>query len=427
MIRYIEMKNCFSFFEETALRFEVNNKAPASKKYQQSLIQGERLAKVIGVVGPNGSGKSNLLRVIAFLKWFLLSSFGEKPDGEFPLRPFLLKEGPFEPARIKVEFECDANSKLYRYEVLLTGTQVISEELSGFDLAQKPEPERKKFKQLFSRVFDPEKEEYTVRSHPDFSLSEGIRDLVKKRHNASLVSAAIFSSHEQSLELKNYWSKVETRIKQFGERSFPIDYHVFESTEFYYKNEDFRLSMEEIMAKCDLGLVGLDIEKIELPQATTPGKQQEFFMPYGKHSGVGGKIYRLPFPWESGGTHQIYVLLSTLLPVLKSGGLAVIDEMEADLHPELLPALVDLFVSPKTNPKAAQLIFTCHATPLLNILDKYQIVIVEKNGEGISEAWRLDEIEGVRNDDNFYAKYSAGSYGGVPQLGKLSDVAERLK
>jgi hypothetical protein len=43
-------------------------------------------------------------------------------------------------------------------------------------------------------------------------------------------------------------------------------------------------------------------------------------------------------------------------------------------------------------------------------------MLVEKDENCESTAWRLDEVEGVRNDDNFYAKYMAGAYGAVPRL-----------
>ena len=49
-------------------------------------------------------------------------------------------------------------------------------------------------------------------------------------------------------------------------------------------------------------------------------------------------------------------------------------------------------------------------------LDKQQIFLVEKNKQGISDGWRLDEMEGVRADDNYYAKYIAGTYGAVPDI-----------
>jgi hypothetical protein len=64
--------------------------------------------------------------------------------------------------------------------------------------------------------------------------------------------------------------------------------------------------------------------------------------------------------------------------VLDHGGVAVIDELEADLHPHMVSAVLNLFVMPDTNPKDAQLIFTSHADWLMNLLSKPQIVLVEK-------------------------------------------------
>ena len=48
--------------------------------------------------------------------------------------------------------------------------------------------------------------------------------------------------------------------------------------------------------------------------------------------------------------------------------------------------------------------------------DKYQIILTEKNEKGVSESWRLDEMIGVRADDNYYSKYIAGAYGAVPKF-----------
>jgi hypothetical protein len=43
-------------------------------------------------------------------------------------------------------------------------------------------------------------------------------------------------------------------------------------------------------------------------------------------------------------------------------------------------------------------------------------MLVEKNEACESTAWRMDEVKGIRTDDNFYAKYMAGAYGAVPRL-----------
>jgi hypothetical protein len=53
---------------------------------------------------------------------------------------------------------------------------------------------------------------------------------------------------------------------------------------------------------------------------------------------------------------------------------------------------------------------------VLNLIHKSQIMLVQKNQDCESSACRLDAVAGIRNDDNFYAKYMAGAYGAVPEL-----------
>ena len=138
-------------------------------------------------------------------------------------------------------------------------------------------------------------------------------------------------------------------------------------------------------------------------------------MPYGVHK-VNDKQYKLPLAFESSGTKNMFVLLHFLLPAIEQGGLAVIDELEIDLHPHALPQIIELFANPATNPKNSQLLFTSHSLEVLNHLEKEQIILVEKKQECKSELYRLDELKGVRRDDNIYAKYMAGAYGAVPNL-----------
>jgi predicted ATPase len=102
--------------------------------------------------------------------------------------------------------------------------------------------------------------------------------------------------------------------------------------------------------------------------------------------------------------------------VLKTGGIAFIDEFELGLHSHMIPVLIDLFYAKKHNEKGAQLIFTCHADYVLTQLEKYQIQLVEKDENGVSTTYRLDEVKGVRNVDNLYAKYHSGAYGGIPDF-----------
>jgi hypothetical protein len=82
----------------------------------------------------------------------------------------------------------------------------------------------------------------------------------------------------------------------------------------------------------------------------------------------------------------------------------------------MLEPILELFANPATNPRHAQLLFTCHAVEVLNLIHKSQVMLVQKNQDCESTACRLDAVAGIRNDDNFYAKYMAGAYGAVPEF-----------
>jgi AAA15 family ATPase/GTPase len=109
------------------------------------------------------------------------------------------------------------------------------------------------------------------------------------------------------------------------------------------------------------------------------------------------------------------MLFETFIKILSSGGIAVIDEMESDLHPHLIPTILSLFTNAEINTHQAQLFFTCHHVEMLNHLLKEQIIFVEKNEQCVSEAFRLDELKGVRREENFFANYNSGRYGAIPE------------
>jgi hypothetical protein len=131
----------------------------------------------------------------------------------------------------------------------------------------------------------------------------------------------------------------------------------------------------------------------------------------------GDQKFDLSLENESSGTMQLLILLKHILVVLENGGIAVIDEFDSSLHPDMVHELIGLFTDAAANPKRGQLLFSTHNQRILAQLDKYQIVLTEKNDQGATEAWRLDEIKGVRSDDNYYTKYMSGAYGATPKIG----------
>jgi len=233
----------------------------------------------------------------------------------------------------------------------------------------------------------------------------------KVRPNASLISTAA----QYGVPVAKLLSMlpIYTNVTNVG-RAHPGFDWLIEATDVFHKNERLRVQMVELLSAWDLGLSDVEIREVTFTDPTDTKLTKEPF-PFGVHKN-GKKTATRIFVHESSGTQGAYVLLSRILPALAKGGLAVIDDLEADLHPYMLVPIFDLFFSPETNPRNAQIIFTCHAAEILNLLQKQQIMLVEKDEHGNSDAWRLDSIQGVRKDDNLYAKYMAGAYGAVPRI-----------
>ena len=98
----------------------------------------------------------------------------------------------------------------------------------------------------------------------------------------------------------------------------------------------------------------------EIKLLNPEGKEEIAPFPIVEHH-LSGVAYLRPLLQESRGTQALFVLLRYILPVLESGGVAVIDEFETGLHPHMVRAIVELFYSREHNPKGAQLIANFHS------------------------------------------------------------------
>lgn len=404
MIHSFSCKNFYSFEEPVSLSFVVNDNAPKNNGYFTT-ASGIRLSKVETVIGPNASGKTNLLKIPAFLKWLIVDSFNTKPEDPIVIQPFAFGEAKNEPTELSVVFELD--SKVYTYSFTLTKSKILSEELELTGFAK----EKKSSKKVFSRVWNEALNKYDL-DGGSFGLPKGSENLL--RSNTSVIGTAARLNHKESQDILAYWQRLETNVIEagwIGDRWLPNAVaQLGEVFDFFSEtqNSALKTEAEKLLARFDLGLEGFKIDKKKNENGVTLNVQATHLFK--------GERYPMSVQYESSGTKQLFVLLKGILKALSNGGIAIFDEFDVNLHPEMVLELFDLFVQPETNPHNAQLILSTHSHLILSKLDKYQIVLVEKNHDGVSESWRLDEVSGVRADENYYSKYVAGAYGAVPKL-----------
>ena len=102
---------------------------------------------------------------------------------------------------------------------------------------------------------------------------------------------------------------------------------------------------------------------------------------------------------------------------LANGVPAIIDEIDGDLHVDLVSEIVHWFQSRETNPLNAQLLVTSHNVGLLDDLEKEELFIVEKGEDGGTRVHGAQDVRGLRRDTRLYPKYRSGVLGGLPRIG----------
>jgi len=134
---------------------------------------------------------------------------------------------------------------------------------------------------------------------------------------------------------------------------------------------------------------------------------------------------------ESKGTLKLIDFAIAFQTIFPQGGIFVIDEFDAALHPELVKGIISLFNNPQFNNKGAQLIFTTHNPIYLSnkMFRRDQIRFVEKDKETFQSAlYSLADFgsTGVRNDENFLINYFKGKYSTLPYIDFASLLRETV-
>lgn len=387
MIHTFSAENFLSFAGRVNLDFRVG-RAVQEDYTTVTSPHGDRISLAMVVLGPNASGKTALLKALNYLSDFAANSFEFRSDGNTKLQPHLFKAT--EPSSFEVEFE--QNGDLFRYYLAVDQNRVLHESL------------KKKTSRLYSRIFERtwqiEKNQYEI-------IGAGKKEASQIRENTSLISWSAQYNIQEIMPAFDFFSKFKTNINPYLGRLPPF-LSILKTSEMFNSNYPLQKQALKLIQSWDI-----DIHEVEYEEYSSKDGAK-YLNAFSVHK-AGDKKFRLPFEEESNGTQTLFTLLGLVLPALNSGGTAVIDEIESDLHPHMLGVVLDLFLRPESNPHGAQIIFTTHAAEVINKFNKPQIILVEKHNMQ-SEAWSLNDIEGVQSRENHAAKYLAGAYGGIPEL-----------
>lgn len=126
---------------------------------------------------------------------------------------------------------------------------------------------------------------------------------------------------------------------------------------------------------------------------------------------------------ESDGTDKLYSLSGWVVSALRRGGVLMVDELDASLHPALINAVIGLFADPETNPNRAQLVFSAQSPLVLAddpqtrepVLRRDQVWFTQKGQGGATGLTPLSDYA-PRQGEPVAARYLSGRYVDPPRL-----------
>jgi hypothetical protein len=163
------------------------------------------------------------------------------------------------------------------------------------------------------------------------------------------------------------------------------------------------------------------------PEAKMPDTIDKFHVIQLSHPSAQGEKVFLDFDHESRGTQRLLFLLQPAMRVLETGGVLIVDEIDASLHTKACEAIIALFSSKEKNRAGAQLIATTHDTNLLRspLLRRDQVWFTEKGPDQATHLYPLTDFH-TRQGDNIEKGYLQGRYGAIPFSGSPSKLLEKV-
>lgn len=412
MIYRLEIENFCSIKSHQILDLTIAPNVPDLDDRFAGLFPGStiRAPKVVALYGANASGKTTTLKALDFLVRFTRDSatnglatsglvgFNDENIEKEPISFAVELAGLYDLGLFGSEESASKHDyATYRYEASFKFDRQSAYVVSHEALRQRPGGVGK-----WQRVFERDAEgsvKGSTSNPKNFPIS-GYQHIVKTLpSDASLISTFAKFQHLGAQRLVHALIAVSTNLP-FGRDGLGdgdiVRYLATSSKTLESLNRDLR--------RIDLGLEELRIE-------TTPNGPLAQF----KHTGLPREM---GWERESHGTRAFIKMFPWLANTLESGGIAIIDEFDAAIHPLLLPEILGWFYdSAHRNPLGAQIWMSCHSASLLDELTKEEVVLCEKNGAGQTEIFSLMDVEKVRRSDNLYRKYLSGVYGGVPNIG----------
>lgn len=384
------------------------------------------ISSVIGYLGANASGKTNVLRALYFVIWMMLGkNFGiSNKHNEF-MNYFIVNSwfSGSAPMDFEIVFGSTEKQRIYNYNLKLSKEDkgetyfTILEEI----LSYKPHDASKNKITLFSRVKDPNSLTPKINTiSPSASqqgkiISHTVRDIKDLISNDTTLFSALSQfprSAKQMPAFLNLRGNIKNSILTLSEESRNLFDTFVNKGQLGKRIEDNPTLLKELnnsFANIDIGISSIQPRRFK----TKPDGEEHIIVTC-THP-LGDKEEILPFFAESDGTHTFLEKYCLVRPVLKKGGIAIIDEIDSYMHPLLVAYFISLFRHPATNKGRGQLIFSSHSSAIFDVLGPSHIYLTEKIDQA-SSFYKATNIEGAREDIDLGKSWLMGELGAIPNI-----------
>jgi hypothetical protein len=403
MVLEIRLSNFFSINEEVILDLRTGNINTAkSKSLSDNVFKyGDiEVLKTLALYGANASGKSNIIKTIRFCNAMVYESHKHNENTIFNFQPFKFKGYSNKPSYYFIRFVI--NDIEYKYSFSLNRTQILTESLYYY-----PNGRKTKVFERNERAGKTKKEKYSFGTsviRRPFDVAENTSNKTLYISRASQMDREIpkdifnFFHRDFILHHSNYGkSNLESLINSYKNQLLTaLQFADSDIVDFKvnFKKEKGR-SLKANLDTEEAFFVDDELEKIEL-------KTYHKFSPNTSFE----------FSEESLGTQKLFLMMLTIIDIVKNNKTLIVDEIEDSLHPKIVDYIIEIFNASSK----AQLIFSTHNTNLLDLnkFRKDQIWFVNKKEDGGSDLYSLYDYSDFRDTMDLEKAYLQGRFNSIP-------------
>jgi len=418
MLIMFRVKNFASFKDEVILDL----RAVSYKGMKSHVLEAgsNKVVKSMAVYGKNASGKSNLVSALYYFESFIFNQFyndGDREDdvGKSERMPnihrtiYRLSEVVNDETEFEIIFYHNNRNYQYGFSIkdgiddknyLINTEWLLIDDKEVFDRSGEKLDFGKQYAKELSK-FDKVRNDRLYLGTLDYfadgevkSIIDGFKKYLKYNFNVHFELII-----EMSIKGMLSGINISKRLLE---------------------DQRYRKTIEQFIKIADIGINRLEIEENYDEKLREHGKY-EVKTVHNVYDDAGNVVKEEKFDlkMESSGTIRYFSFIQYILNMIDKGGVFIVDEMSARLHPILTKFIVDLYQSERN--KKAQLIFTTHDISLMK-RDQFrrdEIAFVDKNKKGESFIFTLADIR-PRSDASFSKDYLFGKYGAIPVIDEKS-------